>query len=475
MPLFDAEILARWSGGRWNRLPAAPVRGFSIDTRSLRPDELFVAVRTEKRDGHAFLAAAEGAGAGGAVVDRERPGLALPQLIVRDPVRALQAMAREHRKHFHGTVVGITGSCGKTSTKELLAHLLGDGSVHRTAGNLNNHLGVPLTLLDIDPARHRAAVVEAGINRKCEMDDLGSMIAPDAVVVTSVGAAHLECLGTVENVAREKAALARHAREGAFFAWPAACERFAPFRALRRARGRIFAILFEGEGPPDGLSSAECTKATQTTTENGSSANPGGGCRLAIRQPPFAALFAVDLPPLSRGMASNFALAFTVARALGVPEETLAARAAEWSPAANRGQILERGGRSFYIDCYNANPDSMRDSLGHFQRLFPVPPRCFVLGGMRELGPEAARLHAETAALLPLAGDDVALFIGEEAPWYARAVGGDRARAGAVRTFAEAAEAAPALEASEGPVFLKGSRRYGLESLVPMERGARAC
>ncbi len=476
MPLFEPETLAAWCGGRWNHLPSSPVRGFSIDTRSLRADDLFIAVRTERRDGHAFLVAAEAAGAAGAVVDRARPELALPQLVVRDPVRALQAMARAYRRTFKGTVVGVTGSCGKTSTKDLLARLLGVEHTHRTAGNLNNHLGVPLTLLGLDPAVHRAAVVEAGINRRGEMDELGSMIAPDVVVVTTVGAAHLERLGSVEAVAREKAALARYAGEGAIYAWPAHCERFVPFRALREAGARIHAVSFGGETPPGGPAPSECTKATQTTTDDGSTANLRGGCRLTLRQPPFAEAFSVDLPPLSQGMVSNAALALTVARALGVEPAVLAERFALWAPSEGRGEIRQRRGRLYYLDCYNANPSSMRDSLEHFQQLFPQPPRCFVLGGMRELGADTARLHADTASLLRLAGEDIAVFVGEEAAWYAKGVRrGGEAFSAAVRTFADVAEAAPAVAASKGPVFLKGSRLYALESLLPEEGGSAAC
>ncbi|MCC5805039.1 MAG: UDP-N-acetylmuramoyl-tripeptide--D-alanyl-D-alanine ligase [Opitutales bacterium] len=476
MPLFDPEILAQWCGGRWNHLPSMPVRGFSIDTRSLRPDELFIAVRTERRDGHTFLGAAEAAGAAGAVVDRVRPELALPQLVVRAPVRALQSMAREHRRTFKGPVIGVTGSCGKTSTKELLARLLGSEHTHRTPGNLNNHLGVPLTLLGLEAGVHRAAVVEAGINRRGEMDELGSMIAPDVVVVTTVGAAHLERLGSLEAVAREKAALARYAGEGAFFVWPAECERFAPFRALREAGARIYAVSFEEPEPPGGPDSAECTQATQTTTDDGSTANLRGGCRLTMRQPPFAEALTVDLPVLSQGMVSNVALALTVARALGVGHGPLAERAALWAPSEGRGEVRRRDDRVYYVDCYNANPSSMRDSLEHFQKLFPTPPRCFVLGGMRELGPDTARLHADTASLLRLAGEDVALFVGEEAEWYAQGVrrAAESSNA-AVRTFADAVEAAPAVAASEGPVFLKGSRRYALETLLPEEGGSAAC
>jgi hypothetical protein len=140
---------------------------------------MFVALRTEKRDGHNYLAAAAARGAAAALVARVVPDSPLPQLVVADPLAALHALARAHRARFRGTVVGVTGSAGKTSTKDLLAVLLGATSqVLATEGNLNNHLGVPLTLLRLDPAQHRHAVVEAGISGPGEMDVIAAMIAP---------------------------------------------------------------------------------------------------------------------------------------------------------------------------------------------------------------------------------------------------------------------------------------------------------
>ena len=165
MPSFAPAYLATWTRGQWTAKPAQPLAGFTQDTRQLRAGQVFVALRTEKRDGHDYLAEALAAGASAALVSRADPSLALPQLVVEDPLRAFQMIAREHRRAFRGPVVGVTGSCGKTSTKNLLARLLGgDPLVLATEGNLNNHLGVPLTLTRLEAGSHESAVIEAGIS-----------------------------------------------------------------------------------------------------------------------------------------------------------------------------------------------------------------------------------------------------------------------------------------------------------------------
>ena len=165
MSLFAADKMAAWTGGRWTRLPEASLTGFNQDTRLLSAGQVFVALKTDRRDGHDFLEEAQNRQAVAAVVEREVPGSSLPQLVVPDSLTAFQRIAREHRREFHGTVVGVTGSVGKTSTKDLLALLLGGTpAVLATEGNLNNHLGVPLTLTKLDPVAHRAAVIEAGVS-----------------------------------------------------------------------------------------------------------------------------------------------------------------------------------------------------------------------------------------------------------------------------------------------------------------------
>ena len=181
---FNPSDLAAWTGGRWTRPPAAPLRGFHFDSRRLEPGIVFVALPGAQRDGHDFLPAAAAGGAAAALVARARPEADLPQLVVGDTLRAWQSIARQHRRAFAGPVVGISGSAGKTSTKDLLALLLGAAArgVAATEGNFNNELGVPLTLTQLEPARHRWAVIEAGISAPGEMDRLAAMIAPDVAV-----------------------------------------------------------------------------------------------------------------------------------------------------------------------------------------------------------------------------------------------------------------------------------------------------
>jgi len=157
---------------------------------------VFVALKTDKRDGHDFLSAAMAAGASAAIVSQPNLGLDLPQLVVADPLRAFQAIAREHRRLFRGSVIGVSGSCGKTSTKNLLASLLGgDPLVLSTEGNLNNFLGVPLTLTRLEPGTHEAAVIEAGINQIGEMAELATIIEPDYGIITLIAPAHTAQLG----------------------------------------------------------------------------------------------------------------------------------------------------------------------------------------------------------------------------------------------------------------------------------------
>jgi UDP-N-acetylmuramoyl-tripeptide--D-alanyl-D-alanine ligase len=453
MPAFAPEILARWTGGRWHGTPRTAPTGFHFDSRVIGPGEIFVALRTAARDGHAFLGAAAAAGAVAAIVRDADPAVPLPQLVVADPLAAWHAIAREHRRAFPGPVVGISGSAGKTSTKDLLALLLGGAAsgVAATEGNLNNHLGVPLTLTRLDPARHRVAVVEAGINAPGDMDPLAAMIEPDVSIITLVGPAHLEALGGLDGVAREKAKLPAATRAGgvAFFHGEAAA--FAPFRDLRVRRVVLERadVVRPAEPPPDRAYFAVTQRGAETA--------------LAIAYGPPPPL-AFTMPRVSDGMARNAALAICVALWLGVPRDTVQARLAGWRPGALRGGLRRVGGNLLYVDCYNANPASMADALAAFAGVVPAAePRLYLLGGMEELGPDARRMHRELGRFLALRSGDRALVTG---PFAGEVLAGLR-DAGAAPEQAEEipdAEAArPALSAWRGAVFVKGSRKYRLE------------
>jgi len=449
MPLFIPESLATVTGGRWTRIPGGGLTGFTQDTRALQPGQGFIALRTEKRDGHDFLADAQAQGAAAALVAREIATSPLPQLVVADPLAAFQAIAATHRRAFAGPVVGVTGSAGKTSTKDLLSLLLGEpGSVLKTEGNLNNFLGVPLTLTRLDSALHRAAVVEAGINMPGEMSTLADMIRPDHAIVTLVGPAHLEKLGSIEGVATEKSRLPAAVKSGGLQVFPVGCWAFAPFRALAnpfvlvpaneamvRVEGRslLFTVLHRPE-------------RTEVT---------------------FGAKRTFVLRRVSSGMAQNAALALALASELGVDDATLQRRLAAWEPSKWRGELQRVGEAEVYCDFYNANPASMQDAILAFAGLArPELPRLYVLGGMEELGAQAAEFHQQLGRTILLRPGDLLCAIGTHAAALREGLlenGNDPAQ---IEVVDDLAPVRARLATFKGAAFLKGSRRYRLETIL---------
>ena len=206
---FCSDELAKWSGGDWlGEKPRALVGGFIYDTRILKEGDVFVALKTKQRNGHDFLHDAKAKGAAAALVQEDRECQGLPLLRVDDTLKGFHAIARNFRQTWQFPVVAITGSCGKTTTKDLLCHLLGGlPAAQGTQGNLNNLIGVPSTLLGVSPESCRFAIVEAGISEPGEMAQLAETIDPDRVIFTAIGPAHLERLGSVQGVAKEKGLL----------------------------------------------------------------------------------------------------------------------------------------------------------------------------------------------------------------------------------------------------------------------------
>lgn len=456
MPVFSPGQLAAWSRGRWTTLPAAPVTGFANDTRALRPGQLFVALKTDRRDGHEFLAAAPAAGAAGALVSRAHAALALPQLVVADPLAALQAIAREHRRAFPGPVIGISGSVGKTSTKDLLARLLGGPpAVLATEDNLNNHIGVPLTLTRLDPGVHRFAVVEAGISVPGEMKLLAGMIEPDLAIITLVAPAHLQELGDVEGVAREKAALPAAVRAAGIAVLPKQCVQFAAFRDLA-----VRTLIVE---PAEVVLPTELSKGKSYFAVS----QRGDATALTIVDPVQSARLRFTLPRVSAGMAQNAVLAICAALWFGVPPEVVQERLAAWQPAKWRGELRREGGRLFYLDCYNANPASMADALDNFASLAPAgQPRAYVLGCMEELGPRAAEYHRQLGRTLHLRPGDRLFIVGDQAAALREGLLENGSAAEQIEVVADLASVTAFLAGFHGAVFLKGSRRYQLEKAL---------
>lgn len=445
MPAFAPDFLAAAAAGRWTREPdaRAPITGFTMDSRKLAPGMAFVALKTAARDGHAFLVAARDAGASAALVSAPGLSLDLPQLVVADPLAAFQQIAAAHRRAFPGVVVGVSGSAGKTSTKELLALLLSaaPGDVLATEGNLNNHLGVPLTLTRLDPVAHKFAVVEAGIGGPGEMRVLADMIAPDHAVITMVGPAHLEALGSLDGVAREKSVLPAAVRAGGLKVFPATCQEFAAFREL----------------PAPALALAPAISHAPGETR----------VSVPLSDEPGAPAHVFTCRRVSDGMATNAALALALALRLGVAPAEAQARLAAWRPAALRGELTrDAAGRWLYVDCYNANPASMHDALAAFAGIAPAgQPRLYVIGGMEELGADSAAYHRRFGVALAAAlrEGDSALVLAAAPAAAALVEGANDAR---VVAAPDLAALRARFEAHAGAVFIKGSRRYQLESLL---------
>lgn len=449
MPAFNPDQIAAWTGGCWTTRPAGALTGFTQDTRTLGAGEVFVALKTEQRDGHDFVGEAQQRGASAALVASVVNGCALAQLVVADPLAALQRIAREHRLEFHGTVVGVTGSAGKTSTKDLLALLLGGApDVLATDGNLNNHIGVPLTLTRLDRAAHRAAVIEAGINFPGDMPPLASMIEPDHSIVTLVGPAHLEKLGSLEGVAWEKSRLPAANRAGGLAVFPVSCWNYDCFRALKNPL--VLVPANEGMVRVDGRTVSFTVLHRPDRTE----------VTLNGRRP-------FVLRRVSGGMAQNAALALALASELGVTDATLQKRIEGWQPAKWRGELQTVGAARVYCDFYNANPASMADSIAAFAGLARTDvPRLYVLGGMEELGAQAAEFHRALGRTLLLRPGDFLFAIGDHAPALRDGMlenGNDPAQIAVVTSLDPVRER---LAGFTGDVFVKGSRRYRLEAVL---------
>jgi UDP-N-acetylmuramoyl-tripeptide--D-alanyl-D-alanine ligase len=449
MPTFAPDKLATWTGGTWSSLPGAALTGFNQDTRSLTAGQVFVALKTDKRDGHDFLAEAAARGATAALVGRRVAGQGIAQLVVADPLAAFQRIAREHRREFHGTVIGITGSVGKTSTKDLLALLLGGApGVLATEGNLNNHIGVPLTLTRLDLTAHRAAVVEAGINAPGEMIPLAEMIQPDHAVVTLVGPAHLEKLGSLENIAAEKATLLACTARGGLQVFPVSCWRFEEFRMLANP----LILVPENEG---------MVRVTGRTVKFNVFHRPD---RTEVRLDGRRTFIARRV---STGMAQNVALALALASELGLDDATLQQRLGQWAPSKWRGELRQSGEAVVYCDFYNANPASMTDSVDAFNGMVGEDrPRLYVIGSMEELGPDSARYHRQFGRTLLLQPGDHLYAIGGQAAALREGLlenGNDPAQ---VEVIASLEPVRARLAGFRGAVFLKGSRRYQLETVL---------
>lgn len=458
MDRFDPEEIVAWTGGVWQnaKMPDS-ITGFCFDARTIKPGECFVALSCGARDGHEFIQQALDSGAGSILLERPQTAL-LPQIVVDDSLVAMGAIASGVRRQFAGPVVGVTGSCGKTSTKEMLRLLLGEGQTHATPGNWNNLIGVPMTLFGLDNNQHEFAVVEAGINQPGEMSELGAMIHADLTIVTNIGPAHLELLGTFENIAAEKSLLTRHSKADAPLVLPSSA---AGYPAFLDYADKTVVLAAEGEAIP--------VKPKQIVHYN-LKASGSSTSIVSLREGTAVEDFEIHSP--SQGICTNAALVITVARHFGISDAEIKKRLQEWSPASKRGRIEKYGKQTIYIDCYNANPASMGDAIAAFCRSTPSDePRCYVLGAMNELGEDAVDMHREIGRKLELHNDDRAFFVGPEmlTRAYAEGVTETGIDPKNIESVPDSKSIQSVVANFSGSIFLKGSRSYQLEKILPDE------
>ena len=333
--------------------------GATLDSRQVKPGMLFVAINGEHVDGHDFIPQAKAAGAAGIIDGKEE----------------LAATAREYRRTLKATVIGVTGSAGKTTVKELTAAFLRAGGfkVHATAGNFNNDLGLPLTILNCPPDAD-FLVVEMGTNHPGEIAYLVDIARPDVGLISSIGTAHIEFFKTQDGIADEKGAMFRSLPLGGFAVLARENDRYERLRAMSAAP-----VVTVSQDDPEAAAFRDA---------------------LAVRLP-------------GRHNVSNALIAAACARRFGVTTEKCLAALTDFALPGDRWRVVEKGVATFISDCYNANPTSMMVALETFASVPAKGRRIAVLGDMFELGESSAKHHAQVLARAISLKLDAVLLVGD--------------------------------------------------------------
>jgi UDP-N-acetylmuramoyl-tripeptide--D-alanyl-D-alanine ligase len=416
--------------------PPRPVAGWSVDTRTQNGGDVYFALHGPNHDGHKFLTAALEKGASAVVVDHS--AYTPCELIVPDTERALQDLGAWARKKWGGRVIGVTGSAGKTTTKDAIAHLLEtELPVGKTNGNFNNHIGVPLSLLRL-PDGCRAGVIEMGMNHSGEIRRLAEIARPDVGVVTNVGYAHVEFFDSIEGIAAAKRELIEGLPPEGTAVLNADDERVSRFGDVHPGRSVTFGFS-EGAG----------VRAENVEfTTNGSR---------------FDCLGAKFESPMSgRHAVMNLLAAIAVAHVFEIPAERLRPAVAGFTAGAMRGARTEQRGIVIWNDCYNSNPEAAQSMLDVLRET-PATRRIAVLGEMLELGHASEELHRQVGRYAARRGVD--LLIGVHGA--ARAMVEAAAQAGVEAEFfedpADAGDRVREVAHAGDAVLFKGSRGVKVE------------
>lgn len=475
MPLFTVEelrevISTKVLAGETSGWMKQPIRWISMDSRSIRPGDLFLAMKGDRFDGHDFVGVALSRGAVGAIVHDAYPVGALavkpvskrtvPFILgVRDPLFAYQQLATHHRSRFDIPVVAVTGSNGKTTTKEMIASVMAHRwKILKTEGNLNNRIGVPQTLFRLN-GRHEGAVIEMGVDQVGQTTRLCEMARPTIGVITNIGPDHLEFFGSMEGSAQSKAELLDWLpAEGT-----AVLNADDPYYDYLASRARCRVMSF-------GLSAKADVRAMDVKSDG----RNGSIFRLLFSGKVRHTIVRIHVQGTHN--ISNALAAAAVGAVLGLPGAVIAQGLSRFRPAAMRSQVFISHGVTVINDCYNANPASMKAAVQLLVQRGEGRKKIAVLGDMLELGADAVSLHREVGAFVAQQGIDQLIACGT----LGRSLADGATRAGfdrdSIVLAPDASSAAAAVKAVVKPgdvVLAKASRGMKLEQVVYALHGTK--
>lgn len=446
--------LDSWSGGQ-SELPAT-VRSAQVgtvwnDSRNVTKGDVFVAIATDNDDGHRYVRAAFKAGAMAAIVNRKAIIDCLPAdrkklIIVDDPLRAVGRAAARYRKELGILLIGVTGSSGKTTTRAFIASVLKQGfPVGETYANWNNHIGVPLSLLRFTGAEW-AGVIEMGANHENEIGLLSKIAAPDIAVITNVGYAHVGLFGSLAATTRAKFEIADGLNKKDGFVLLNGDD---PRLVAESRRRGLKTVLF---GRSD-----RCDVRPENVTFD-----PGHGLSFSLDGSVF------QIPATGRYFLYSALPAIFLGRRCGIPDAKISQALASQKPLSLRGTIERKKGASFIVDCYNANPSSMKIAVETLVETAGPKQRVALVGDMKELGKYSKKLHTELGAMLAKSKVDRVIAVGDFAGDVAEGAikgGMPSRRISSVCKAEDAVVAARNMVKKNDVVLIKGSRGVHLETV----------
>lgn len=447
---WNPELLAKICKGELIHQSDIPINGFSTDTRTIRPGDIYIALSGENFNGHAFVKAALEKKVSGIIISEK---VSLPEnfscfvLKVADCLIALQDCAAHYRKNHSGCFIGVTGSNGKTTTRSMLSYLLSEN--HRcssTTGNLNNHIGLPLTLLST-PQDAEYIVLEMGMNHSGEIRDLCKIATPDAALVSNIGPAHIGILGNLKNIASAKAEIFEKLPEKAAAIAPSDTDFTDIFKSTATSGLKTF-----------GKSNAADYKISDVKMSLG---------EVSFKMTHLETKVICTLPLAGEHNAFNAAAALAIFHSLGFDLASGAKRLESFSAVNARMEKIEKDGINILLDCYNANPGSMTEAL-KFLSICPGK-RIAVLGDMKELGDLSCELHSSIGRLAGELKPELLITVGKESQAIADAAinsGMSRNSVIALNSNDEAAELLRKKLKTGATILFKASRGMHFEKIV---------